>query len=349
MGQQYSSDIFQDVREEGFAFWSEILPWPVDTNEYMFIGRAVNAVGLQLYPEKWARNEFVEIFLPKLSEESDFIFEKESYEGKYLENVVEAVEVDHGLLLDPREAFLRFIASDRAESLERIRTVVKILLKAFLSGDLKAFKQRIGGGVPFIEMDTVEWTRDDVHDWFLFCHDGHSPLPASWIKRNYSVEALPSFIFVTRASLNAFLEEWGSGLQWYQYCEPAAAVYQMPILGSSTSTPESELPASPDGVDFAASEAATRGDTDAGGSSVDVPVRDSVGQSENKSAFTRVERDIHDAIQALWPAGDFPKSRGQLQEAVNDYLKAQKRFKTVPTPRTYQRYYRKLGRTPPDN
>ena len=354
MNEQYSSDIFQDVREEGFAFWSGITPWPTDTKEYAFIGRVVNEIGRRFFPEKWTRNEFVELFLPKYLEESDFKFDKETYEWKYLRDVIQAVEIDHGVLLHPREAFLYFIASDRAESLQRIRAVVNVLLKALLSGDLKAFKQRIGGGVPFIEMDTVEWTRDDVYDWFAFCHNGHSPLPASWLKRNYSVEALPSFIFVTRASLNAFLEEWGSGLQWYQYCEPAAAGHQMPVLGTPASTPESELPVSSDGVDFATSEGPTQRDTeadaDSDGSPVDViPVRDSAGQSENKSNFTLAERDIHDAIQSLWPAGDFPNSRGQLQAAVNHYLKAQKLFTAVPSARTYQRYYRKLGRTPPNN
>lgn len=350
MNEQYSSDTFQDFREEGFAFWSEIISWPVDTREYTFIARAVNEVGRQLFPEKWTSGELVEIFLPKFPEGSDFKFGRESYEGKYLKDVVEAVEHRHGILLHPREAFLYFIAGDRVESLGRIRAVVNILLKAFLSEDLKAFKQRIGGGVPFIEMDTVEWTRDDVYDWFTFCHDGRTPLPASWLKNNYSIESLPSFIFVSKASLNAFLEEWGHGLNWYQYCEPVAAGHQEPASDTPTLTQASKVPATTEEADFTASKASLQGDADADGAPVHVtPVRYSICQSEDKSTFTRAERDIHDAIQSLWPAGDYPNSRGQLREAVNSYLKTQKLFKTVPTERTYQRYYRKMRLAPPDN
>ncbi|MGO4135007.1 hypothetical protein ACEQ6A_10645 [Rhizobium brockwellii] len=61
--------------------------------------------------------------------------------------------------------------------------------------------------------------------------------------------------------------------------------------------------------------------------------------------FTATERDIHAAIQAVWQGGPTPSAKGQLQAAVDKYLKSTLQYTKTPDPRTYQRYFKKIGAT----
>ncbi|MHC2457682.1 hypothetical protein ACVMIX_004323 [Rhizobium leguminosarum] len=62
-------------------------------------------------------------------------------------------------------------------------------------------------------------------------------------------------------------------------------------------------------------------------------------------SFTATERDIHAAIQAVWQGGPTPSAKGQLQAAVDKYLKSALQYTKTPDPRTYQRYFKKIGAT----
>ena len=209
----------KETREAGTTFWGGSPPWPRDTPDYVFLGRVVNLIGWNRFPDEWRENELIELFLPMFFEGKEHVIKENSYEEMYLSCVVDAIEKDHGVRLEPLDAYFRFIAEDRRKSQDRIWTVYDILIKAFLDGDLKSYGQKIGGGTPFEEIPAIEWTRDDITDWFMFCHQGpyaHSP---SRLKRTLPSDELPKFIFVERVSLQAFLQEWGDNLQWYLHVE----------------------------------------------------------------------------------------------------------------------------------
>ncbi|WP_460931368.1 hypothetical protein [Shinella zoogloeoides] len=305
----------KEAREDGTIFWGSSPPWPRDTPDYLFLGRAVNLIGRGRFPEEWHENELSELFLPMFFEGKEHVIKENSYEEMYLSCVVEAVEKDHGVRLEPLDAYFRFIAEDRRKSRDRIWTVYDILVKAFVEGDLKSYGQKIGGGTPFEEIPAIEWTRDDITDWFMFCHQGpyaHSP---SRLKRTLPSDKLPKFIFVERASLQAFLQEWGHGLAFFPYAE------RLPILDTFVGhqpTDDQTIITEPD---------------------------EAVVSEINGIRFTATERDIHNAVEAIWKGEPMPKAKMQFQAAVNKYLKDQLRYAKSPDPRTYQRYFKKLGAT----
>ncbi|MGO6898740.1 hypothetical protein ACCT15_35670 [Rhizobium ruizarguesonis] len=225
-----------EAAQEGFLFWVSSAAWPRDTPDYVFFGRVINQFGQKLFPDEWRDSELSELFMPQFERGKVRPVKPGSYEDIYLNSVVEAVETDHGVKLEPLEAFFKYIAEDRLKSRERIAKTVEMLIEAVIHGDLKTFGQRIGGGTAFVEIPGIEWTRDEVTDWFMFCHQGpyaHSP---ARLKRTLLASALPNFLFVHRSSLQKYMQVWGEHGDWFQYLVryPDDALVEPEVTSSAT-------------------------------------------------------------------------------------------------------------------
>lgn len=211
----------EEIRGEGIRFWMAT-KWPVDTKEYIFLGRAIASLGIASFAENWSGNEPKELFLPKFAEGQEYSIEVGSFEDLYLRDVAQAAAETNGEILPPLDAYFKYIAADQRKNIARIRTVVSAMIKAFVEGEIKTFRQKIGGGTPFEEIPGLEWTSDEAHDWFLFCHQGPYAQPPSRLRSIQDITARPSFIFVERLSFDSFVARRGDNLQWYLYAERVA-------------------------------------------------------------------------------------------------------------------------------
>jgi|GEM_PF-3733674 len=192
------------VREDGLVFWMSCVGWPRETSTQMFLGRVLGVMGETMFPDDWVNQPMADSFVPTFFRGVDYQIDPESFAGEYLKNISKI----HNDEFEPLEAYFRFAMDDHNKNLDMVFRVIDQLLAALANGELKAFRQKIGGGTPFEEIPAIEWTTEGAENWFLFCHQGpyaHSP---SMLKQICSAYDIPSFIFVERASLDTYIYNW---------------------------------------------------------------------------------------------------------------------------------------------
>lgn len=224
---------------------------------------------------------------------------------------------------DPKAAFSHkeSVAAERArvtEVMERLgvaiaRGDVAFALRPEKGGDFKPQKEAVDPRASaLIAFGRANWNVDDFTSLFKF---------AQMSDGKYRVEQVPplDWIYLERQSFERFI---------------AGSAQKIPNSDRHEGEPSFDDPLVI-GNDSLPTEALQ--DT-AGGESGAIPDTDGF-------EFTATERDIHSAIQAVWPGGATPSAKGQLQATVDKYLKSTLQYTKTPHPRTYQRYFKKIGAT----
>lgn len=161
-------------------------------------------MGETMFPDDWVNHPMADSFVPTFFRGVEYQIDPDSFAGEYLRNVARI----HNDEFEPLESYFRFAMDDHNKNLDMVRRVIDQLITALANGEIRAFRQKIGGGEPFEEISNIEWTSEGAENWFLFCHQGpyaHSP---SMLKQNSSPNDMPSFIFVEKASFDKYIRSW---------------------------------------------------------------------------------------------------------------------------------------------
>lgn len=210
-------DEFELRRTHGVEFWAGQKSWPIDTDKYVFLGRALDLCGAKEFPDVWSGLEPTERFLPDFDEPE--IIGEASYAldygwgPDYLKTLLEGADPDGSYPLPLSgehialglDIYKRDIAPNRRASASRLENLIKKMIRAFADGSLLGFSQTIGGGAPFLSIDPILWTSDEARQWFNFCYMGAHGVAPEFLKARKDLDKVPPAIFVERQSLETFL------------------------------------------------------------------------------------------------------------------------------------------------
>ena len=210
-------DEFELRRTHGVEFWAGQKSWPIDTDKYVFLGRALDLCGAKEFPDVWSGLEPTERFLPDFDEpeiigEASYALDH-GWGPDYLKTLLQGADPDGSYPLPLSgehialglDIYKRDIAPNRRASASRLENLIKKMIRAFADGSLLGFSQTIGGGAPFLSIDPISWTSDEARQWFNFCYMGAHGVAPEFLKAGKDLDKVPPAIFVERQSLETFL------------------------------------------------------------------------------------------------------------------------------------------------
>ncbi|MBX4898593.1 hypothetical protein [Rhizobium bangladeshense] len=212
------------------------------------------------------------------------------------------------------------INAENAPKLARKTEIRRFIKRAILDGRLTFVLRPKRGGAFSQPQDRSWWNVEDYDRIFYWCQ--MNPQDSTGI--GVGGESF-QYVFVGETELNAIAPS-------PELLSASAGEHSLP--GSlHRAAPTLHTSAVPDEVSVNATENIS-----------EAPARDrGIVSQDGGLEFTATERDIHAAIKAIWQGGPTPSAKGQLQSAVDKYLKSTLQYTKTPDPRTYQRYFKKIG------
>ncbi|MBY3134810.1 hypothetical protein [Rhizobium laguerreae] len=313
---------------------------------YIFLGNAVDRVGRFLFPDSWDGTENVtpELFalattingvdyplssLDAKPRERRIIHElvalrRPEFRREYTIRYGPAGEVIPKLSSQEWAAGLQEagkIDAERRPKLQRREACRRFIKKAILDGRLTFVLRPKRGGAFSRPQDRKWWNVEDHDRIFYWCQMDPQNATGNAVGGDRF-----QYVFVDETELNAIAPSPE---------QLNASDGEDGLSGSLQRAPSLDTSAVADQVSLKATE-----NTSATPEGASVIISQDGGFE-----FTATERDIHAAIQLIWQGGPTPSAKGQLQAAVDKYLKSTLQYTKTPDPRTYQRYFKKIGAT----
>jgi hypothetical protein len=135
-------------RDEVWNFWEGSDDWPVDTKEYVFLGRAISEIGRAIFGSNWTSWEPAERFLPWLDGGGGYSL-TDGWGEQYIRLIIAkhdpARQLPDSLTFDDTQLglylYIAHVKAERHASADRMKTVVSDMRQALVNGELISFGQ----------------------------------------------------------------------------------------------------------------------------------------------------------------------------------------------------------------
>ncbi len=217
---------YSGLQAERLGFWICKQMWPMDTDPYMFLGRAMQICGKAIFPDDWNGHELHERFRKKPRvDQYPNLTELDRSNARDLIGQFEGLgpPADEGFYptLGEWKRYCEYdalIADSLVASFERVRTVMSFLQKQIAEGKISSVVREIEGDGQFRSVPIERWRSDSSTAFFIACLMSYEKEvgeasaqvpPAVWTEHPESAahpERWPHYIFVHRGDLVAVLK-----------------------------------------------------------------------------------------------------------------------------------------------
>ncbi|TPN58642.1 hypothetical protein FJ976_01660 [Mesorhizobium sp. B1-1-9] len=221
-----------DLVWRSIEMWGNPSSWPIETDDHLFLARAVNLLGAAMFKEHWSGSEPVEASFPVV----DGSFVSNGFEGVYALSLLWRFRPDLGLIpkqhrnlithplsqmeWDSAAAVYREHEADRlSASRGRYQAVVSALMSGAAAGRIRTYRRAVERAEKYIEIPQSNWLSEDASPRFNLClyspfdpyfgavvpMDTWKSLPANVFSQAELSRAWPEYIFTARADIQAMV------------------------------------------------------------------------------------------------------------------------------------------------